>query len=115
MHLFLCPDEDDEGERNNVPFTPLSSFFTDDDSLKQQKKKKPKKMKEGKISKVKKRKKEVRPHPYSAFQPVMTSHTAAVQEICLICTLHSFSLHQPFDVFAIGSKVCFGNRTASVI
>ncbi|XP_061582952.1 chromodomain-helicase-DNA-binding protein 5 [Cololabis saira] len=52
------PDEDDEGERNTVPFTPLSSFFADEDSLKQEKKKKPKKMKEGKISKVKKRKKE---------------------------------------------------------
>ncbi|CAG5978292.1 unnamed protein product [Menidia menidia] len=53
------PDEDDEGERNSVPLMPLASFFSDDDSLKQQKKKKkPKKMKEGKIPKVKKRKKE---------------------------------------------------------
>ncbi|GLD67263.1 chromodomain-helicase-DNA-binding protein 5 [Lates japonicus] len=52
------PDEDDEGERNTVPLTPLDSFFSDDDSLKQQKKKKPKKMKEGKMPKVKKRKKE---------------------------------------------------------
>uniref|UniRef100_A0AAQ5X143 DNA helicase n=1 Tax=Amphiprion ocellaris TaxID=80972 RepID=A0AAQ5X143_AMPOC len=52
------PDEDDEGERNTVPLTPLDSFFSDDDSLKQQKKKKSKKMKEGKMPKVKKRKKE---------------------------------------------------------
>lgn len=59
MFLSLCPDEDDEGERNTVPLTPLDSFFSDDDSLKQQKKKKPKKMKEGKMPKVKKRKKEV--------------------------------------------------------
>lgn len=56
----LFPDEDDEGERNTVPLTPLESFFSDNDSLKQQKKKKPKKMKEGKMPKVKKRKKEVR-------------------------------------------------------
>ncbi|XP_067359440.1 chromodomain-helicase-DNA-binding protein 5 isoform X1 [Channa argus] len=52
------PDEDDEGERHTVPLAPLDSFFSDDDSLKQQKKKKPKKMKEGKMPKVKKRKKE---------------------------------------------------------
>ncbi|XP_034021766.1 chromodomain-helicase-DNA-binding protein 5 isoform X1 [Thalassophryne amazonica] len=52
------PDDDDEGERNTVPLTPLDSFFSDDDCLKQQKKKKPKKMKEGKMPKVKKRKKE---------------------------------------------------------
>ncbi|XP_014022110.2 chromodomain-helicase-DNA-binding protein 5 isoform X6 [Salmo salar] len=52
------PDEDEEGQRNTVPLTPLDSFFTDNDSLKQQKKKKPKKMKEGKMPKVKKRKKE---------------------------------------------------------
>ncbi|XP_064824689.1 chromodomain-helicase-DNA-binding protein 5-like isoform X1 [Oncorhynchus masou masou] len=52
------PDEDEDGQRNTVPFTPLDSFFTDNDSLKQQKKKKPKKMKEGKMPKVKKRKKE---------------------------------------------------------
>ncbi|XP_037534895.1 chromodomain-helicase-DNA-binding protein 5 [Nematolebias whitei] len=51
------PDEDDEGERNTVPLRPLASFFSDDDMLKQQKKK-PKKIKEGKIPKVKKRKKE---------------------------------------------------------
>uniref|UniRef100_A0AAX7V0H2 DNA helicase n=1 Tax=Astatotilapia calliptera TaxID=8154 RepID=A0AAX7V0H2_ASTCA len=51
------PDEDDEGERNTVPLTPLDRFFSDDESLKQQKKK-PKKMKEGKLPKVKKRKKE---------------------------------------------------------
>ncbi|KAI4827701.1 hypothetical protein KUCAC02_031079 [Chaenocephalus aceratus] len=53
------PDDDDEGERNTVPLTPLDSFFSDSDSLKQQKKQKPKKMKEGKMPKVKKRKKEV--------------------------------------------------------
>ncbi|KAM8917647.1 chromodomain-helicase-DNA-binding protein 5 isoform 7-T7 [Spinachia spinachia] len=41
-----------------VPLPPLDSFFSDSDSLKQQKKKKPKKMKEGKMPKVKKRKKE---------------------------------------------------------
>ncbi|XP_047204107.1 chromodomain-helicase-DNA-binding protein 5 isoform X3 [Girardinichthys multiradiatus] len=52
------PDEDDETERNTVPLMALASFFSDDDSLKQQKKKKPKKIKEGKIPKVKKRKKE---------------------------------------------------------
>ncbi|XP_055724638.1 chromodomain-helicase-DNA-binding protein 5-like isoform X6 [Salvelinus fontinalis] len=52
------PDEDEEGQHNTVPLTPLDSFFTDNDSLKQQKKKKLKKMKEGKMPKVKKRKKE---------------------------------------------------------
>ncbi|XP_031680958.1 chromodomain-helicase-DNA-binding protein 5 isoform X4 [Oncorhynchus kisutch] len=52
------PDEDEDGQRNTVPLTPLDSYFTDNDSLKQQKKKKPKKMKEGKMPKVKKRKKE---------------------------------------------------------
>nr|XP_040060252.1 chromodomain-helicase-DNA-binding protein 5 isoform X1 [Gasterosteus aculeatus aculeatus] len=52
------PDEDDEGKRMAVPLAPLGSFFSDGDSLKQQKKKKPKKMKEGKMPKVKKRKKE---------------------------------------------------------
>ncbi|KAK7913431.1 hypothetical protein WMY93_013642 [Mugilogobius chulae] len=52
------PDEDDDARRNLVPLTPLTSFFSDDDSLKQQKPKKPKKMKEGKTPKVKKRKKE---------------------------------------------------------
>ncbi|TWW62735.1 hypothetical protein D4764_04G0013820 [Takifugu flavidus] len=54
------PDEDDEGERNSVPLSSLSSFYTED-SLKQQKKKKNKKMKEGKLSKVMKRKKEFGP------------------------------------------------------
>lgn len=63
--FFLLADEDDEGERNNVPLTPLDSFFSDDDSLKQQKKKKPKKIKEGKIPKVIKRKKEVRCNSHS--------------------------------------------------
>lgn len=53
-------DEDDEGKRMAVPLAPLGSFFSDGDSLKQQKKKKPKKMKEGKMPKVKKRKKEVK-------------------------------------------------------
>ncbi|KAJ0068644.1 hypothetical protein NL108_010307 [Boleophthalmus pectinirostris] len=52
------PDEDDEARRNIVPLTPLTSFFSDDESLRQQKPKKPKKMKEGKTPKVKKRKKE---------------------------------------------------------
>lgn len=54
----MFPDEDDEGERNSVPLSSLSSFYTED-SLKQQKKKKNKKIKEGKLSKVMKRKKEV--------------------------------------------------------
>lgn len=58
--VSVCPDEDDEGERNAVPLAPLDSFFSDNESLKQQKKKKVKKMKEGKMPKVKKRKKEVR-------------------------------------------------------
>jgi prophage tail gpP-like protein len=58
----VCLDEDEDGQRNTVPLTPLDSFFTDNDSLKQQKKKKPKKMKEGKMPKVKKRKKEVNPY-----------------------------------------------------
>lgn len=62
MFVFVCQDEDEEGEHNTVPLTPLDSFFTDNDSLKQQKKKKPKKMKEGKMPKVKKRKKEVNYH-----------------------------------------------------
>lgn len=56
--MCLFPDEDDEGERNSVPLSSLSSFYTED-SLKQQKKKKNKKIKEGKLSKVMKRKKEV--------------------------------------------------------
>lgn len=63
--VSVCPDEDDEGERNTVPLTPLDSFFSDNDSLKQQKKKKAKKMKEGKMPKVKKRKKEVRCNSHS--------------------------------------------------
>ena len=77
MFLFLCPDEDDEGERNTVPLTPLDSFFSDNDSLKQQKKKKPKKMKEGKMPKVKKRKKEVRCNSHST-PSFMTSDTTAL-------------------------------------
>lgn len=56
--MCLFPDEDDEGERNSAPLSSLSSFYTED-SLKQQKKKKNKKIKEGKLSKVMKRKKEV--------------------------------------------------------
>lgn len=62
LFVSLCPDEDDEGERDAVPLAALDGFFSDDDSLKQQqqKKKKAKKMKEGKTPKVKKRKKEVR-------------------------------------------------------
>ncbi|CAB1314904.1 unnamed protein product [Coregonus sp. 'balchen'] len=51
-------DEDEEGQRNTAPLTPLDSFFSDNVALKQQKKKKPQKMKEGKMPKVKKRKKE---------------------------------------------------------
>ncbi|XP_068172229.1 chromodomain-helicase-DNA-binding protein 5 [Antennarius striatus] len=51
------PDEDDEGERNSLSLTPLDSFFPDNEPLKHQKKK-TKKMKEGKMPKVKKRKKE---------------------------------------------------------
>lgn len=82
MFLFLCPDEDDEGERNAVPLTPLDSFFSDSDSLKQQKKKKPKKMKEGKMPKVKKRKKEVRCNSHSTL-PAMTSDITAWQALWL--------------------------------
>ena len=74
----MCLDEDDEVERNTVPLTPLNSFFSDDESLKQQKKKKPKKMKEGKMPKVKKRKKEVRCNSRS-IPSVMTPDTAAWQ------------------------------------
>lgn len=55
--MCLFPDEDDDGERNSLPLSSLSSFYTED-SLKQQKKKN-KKIKEGKLSKVMKRKKEV--------------------------------------------------------
>lgn len=88
-----CPDEDDEGERNTVPLTPLDSFFSDDDSLKQQKKKKPKKMKEGKMPKVKKRKKEVRCNSHST-PSVMTLDTTAWQAFWL--RLYSaFSISQP--------------------
>ncbi|KAK1901286.1 Polyribonucleotide nucleotidyltransferase [Dissostichus eleginoides] len=66
------PDDDDEGERNTVPLTPLDSFFSDSDSLKQQKKQKPKKMKEGKMPKVKKRKKEEFPVFPEHFPRVLT-------------------------------------------
>lgn len=58
MTVCLFPDEDDEGESHSVALAPLSSFYPDD-ALKHQKKKN-RKMKEGKLSKVKKRKKEVR-------------------------------------------------------
>ncbi|KAL6112463.1 chd5 [Pungitius sinensis] len=68
------PDEDDEGKRIAVPLTPLDSFFSDSDSLKQQqKKKKPKKMKEGKMPKVKKRKKEGGIPPRADSDPEETS------------------------------------------
>ncbi|XP_030632504.1 chromodomain-helicase-DNA-binding protein 5 [Chanos chanos] len=53
------PDEDDEGEPMRVPLSPLERFFSEDDSIKQQKKKKPSKPKESKMPKVKKKKKEV--------------------------------------------------------
>ncbi|KAA8593560.1 hypothetical protein FQN60_009676 [Etheostoma spectabile] len=69
------PDEDDDGERNAVPLTPLGSFFSDNDSLKQQKKKKPKKMKEGKMPKVKKRKKE------GGIQPRVDSDLEETSEV----------------------------------
>ena len=65
----LRPDEEEEGVRNMAPLTPLESFFSDDDSLKQQKKKKTKKMKEGKMPKVKKRKKEVSRRPTTTPSP----------------------------------------------
>ncbi|MED6254679.1 hypothetical protein ATANTOWER_031425 [Ataeniobius toweri] len=81
------PDEDDETERNTVPLMALASFFSDDDSLKQQKKKKPKKIKEGKIPKVKKRKKEVRSCSHTALS-VITSNTKVCQEFWLkLCGL----------------------------
>ncbi|XP_015457462.3 chromodomain-helicase-DNA-binding protein 5 isoform X1 [Astyanax mexicanus] len=51
-------DEDEEDERDNVPLSPLERFFSDNDSVKQ-KKKKPSKLKEGKMPKVKKKKKEI--------------------------------------------------------
>lgn len=51
----MFADEDEEGESRSVALTPLNSFYTDD-ALKRHKKKN-RKMK---VSKVKKRKKEVR-------------------------------------------------------
>ncbi|XDV51511.1 hypothetical protein PO909_020374 [Leuciscus waleckii] len=51
------PDEDEEGERQSVPLSPLERFFSEDDSVKQHKKKKPSKIMEGKEPKVKKKKK----------------------------------------------------------
>lgn len=53
------PDEDEESTGRRVPLSPLDQFFSDDESLKEQKKKKPAKLKEGKMPKVKKKKKEV--------------------------------------------------------
>ncbi|XP_061833610.1 chromodomain-helicase-DNA-binding protein 5 isoform X1 [Nerophis lumbriciformis] len=50
------PDEEDVCA--TLPLASIGSFFSDDDSLKQQKKKKSKKMREGKVPKMKKRKKE---------------------------------------------------------
>ncbi|XP_061688014.1 chromodomain-helicase-DNA-binding protein 5 isoform X2 [Syngnathoides biaculeatus] len=51
------PDEEDV--RTALPLASIGSFFSDDDdSFKQQQKKKTKKMKEGKVAKVKKRRKE---------------------------------------------------------
>lgn len=99
MFLFLCPDEDDEGERNTVPLTPLDSFFSDSDSLKQQKKKKAKKMKEGKMPKVKKRKKEVRCNSHLRHNSL-----AGILAQAVPCILF-FTNHRLFDVSAIGSKV----------
>lgn len=58
--MCVFADEDEEGESRSVALTPLSSFYTDD-ALKRQKKNR--KMKEGKVTKVKKRKKEVRWSP----------------------------------------------------
>lgn len=61
--LFLSPaDEDEESAARRVPLSPLDRFFSDDESLKEQKKekKKPAKLKEGKMPKVKKKKKEVK-------------------------------------------------------
>ncbi|XP_068598282.1 chromodomain-helicase-DNA-binding protein 5 [Brachionichthys hirsutus] len=49
--MYLCPDEDDEGESNSLSLTPLDCFFPDNKPLKHQKK-------EGKMAKVQKRKKE---------------------------------------------------------
>ena len=82
VFFCFCSDEDDEGERNTVPLTPLGSFFSDSDSLKQQKKKKAKKMREGKMPKVKKRKKEVRCNQLSTPSAV-TSDTTAWQTFWL--------------------------------
>lgn len=99
---FLCPDEDDEGERNAVPLTPLDSFFSDGNSLKQQKKKKAKKMKEGKMPKVKKRKKEVSCNSHSTPLCHDLRHSSlAPAAPCIVC----FANHHLFDVPAIGSKV----------
>lgn len=103
MFLFLCPDEDDEGERNTVPLTPLDSFFSDSDSLKQQKKKKAKKMKEGKMPKVKKRKKEVRCNSHSTHD-LRHNSLAGILAQAVPCILF-FTNHRLFDVSAIGSKV----------
>ncbi|XP_072522580.1 chromodomain-helicase-DNA-binding protein 5 isoform X2 [Salminus brasiliensis] len=50
-------DEDEEDERDSMPLSPLERFFSDNDTVKQ-KKKKPSKLKEGKMPKVKKKKKE---------------------------------------------------------
>ena len=59
--MCVCPpDEDEEGAGRRVPLSPLDRFFSDDESLKEQRKKKPAKLKEGKMPKVKKKKKEVR-------------------------------------------------------
>lgn len=96
--MFLClhPDEDDEGERHTVPLAPLDSFFSDDDSLRQQKKKKPKKMKEGKMPKVKKRKKEVRCNSHSA-PSVMTPDTKDWQ-VFWLRLFSTFSISQPITL-----------------
>lgn len=82
----MCADDDDEGERNTLPLRPLATFFSDNDLLKQLKKKKPPKNKEGKIPKVKKRKKEVRSCSHAA-QSFITSDTTVWQEFWLkLCT-----------------------------
>lgn len=93
MLLCLCPDEDDEGERHTVPLTPLDSFFSDDDSLKQQKKKKPKKMKEGKMPKVKKRKKEVRCD--SHLRPSVVTSDTKDWQVFWLRLYSTFSISQP--------------------
>lgn len=56
--MCLFPDEDDAVERNSIPLSSLRGFYNED-SLKKEKKKN-RKSKEGKMSIVKKRKKEVR-------------------------------------------------------